>query len=683
MIQPQTRKVTASDTFFGTEVRDPYRWLEDVKSPEVKSWMEEQDAHARGRFARFAGRERIVARLKELFYLDAVSVPIKRGNRYFYTRRHADREKAIVYWREGKDGPEHVLLDPNGMSADGSTSLGTWVPTWDGSKVAYALRPNNADEATLYVRDVATGKDSAEDVIPGAKYATPQWTPDGKGFYYTLLPMVAGVSVSDRPGLAEVRFHRLGSEPVADPVIHPKTGDPKKFIWPALSRDGRWLFIYISLGWGRNEVSVRDLHDPRETRFHPLFREPDSQAEVVAWKKDFYILTNFGAPRWRIMKAPAGVTPVSKWRTIVPERKDAVISDFQIIGERLVLSVRKNAFTTLEVASLEGKRERPLTVPAIGEASGVSGNEDEEEAYFRFESFTIPPQVFETSVKSGQPKLWAEVKVPIDPSPFAVDQVWYPSKDGTKISMFVIRRKDLARNGATPFLLYGYGGFNVSQSPTFSSGIYPWLEAGGGFAVANLRGGGEYGEDWHRAGMLLKKQNVFDDFIGAAEFLIREGYTKPERLAIRGGSNGGLLVGAALTQRPELFRAVVCEVPLLDMVRYHLFGSGKTWISEYGSSENEEQFRVLHAYSPYHRLQPGMKYPSVLFHSADSDDRVDPLHARKMTAALQAVSTPERPVLLRIEANAGHGGGDMIKKTTEKSADTYAFLFSEMGMERR
>jgi prolyl oligopeptidase len=342
----------------------------------------------------------------------------------------------------------------------------------------------------------------------------------------------------------------------------------------------------------------------------------------------------------------------------------------------------KYASNTLEVRTLDGKPVRTVELPTIGTSSGFLGNEDEDAAYYTFTSFTQPLKIYKTSIKTGETSLWAEVKVPVDPSKFSVEQVWYPSKDGTKISMFLVHKKDLKKDGSTPWLMWGYGGFNVSETPGFSGGIFPWLEAGGGYAVANLRGGGEYGETWHRGGMLGKKQNVFDDFIGAAEYLVRERYTRADRLAIRGGSNGGLLMGAVTTQRPDLFRAVICQVPLLDMIRYHLFGAGQVWIPEYGSADDADQFKWLFAYSPYHHVKAGTKYPALLMMSADADDRVDPMHARKMVAALQAANTGEHPILLRIEQHSGHGGADLVKQAVEQQADAYAFLMHELGLSR-
>ena len=676
---PATRVVDAADLMHGVSVSDPYRWLEDVKSPEVKSWMDAQDHYARERLAKLPGHEALAQRLRELFYVDSISAPAHRGKRYFYSRRHADREKAVIYWKEGEHGEEHVLLDPNTMSKDGSTSVGTWAPSWDGKRVAYALHVNNADEATLYVKEVATGQISEVDVIQGAKYAAPQWTPSGDGFYYAYLPTDAKIPVSERPGYTEIRYHQLGTPQSADPLLHERTGDPKTFLNVSLSRDGRWLFAYIRHGWNATDVYYRDLHHA-EPAWKPFVVGQPAQFSVIPWKEHFYVITNQGAPRWHVYRTETGHPDREHWREIVPEDKSAVLDNAQVIGGHLVLTYLKNAASALEIRTLEGKPVRAVPLPGIGATTGMVGNPDEDDAYFAFTSFTTPPRIYHTSVKSGETALWSEVKVPVDPSPYTVEQVWYPSKDGTKVSMFIVRRKDLPRDGSTPFLLYGYGGFNLSMTPAFASSIYPWLEAGGGYAVANLRGGGEYGEEWHQAGMLARKQNVFDDYISAAEYLVHEGYTKPERLAIRGGSNGGLLVGAAVTQRPDLFRAAICAVPLLDMVRYHLFGSGRTWIPEYGTAEDAAQFKAIYAYSPYHHVKPGTHYPALLMLSADSDDRVDPMHARKMVARLQAANAGPHPIWMRIEKNAGHGGADMVRQAVEQNADQYAFLMRELGM---
>jgi prolyl oligopeptidase len=679
MAYPQTRVQDVKDVLFGVSVADPYRWLEDVKADEVQRWMGEQDKLARDAIDKLPGRDVLLARLKALYYVDSISAPRHRGKRFFYTRTHADKEKAIHYWREGEDGPEQVLLDPNTMTKDGTTSIGAVAPSWDGKTLAYSLHANNSDEATLYVKDVATGKISEKDTIEGAKYAGPSWTPAGDGFYYTWLPPVGGkITVADRPGFAEVRFHKLGTDPAKDAVVHEATHDAGTFIGADLSRDGHWLLAYVSHGWNSTDVFYRDMRS-KDPAWKPFAVGIDAQFDIDVWKDKFYIRTNDGAPRFRVFVADPKKPARKDWKEIVPESADAVIEGAGVVGGQLLVTWLKSASNQLEVRGLDGKLVRKVALPGIGTAY-ASGNSEDDTAYYAFASFTQPFQIFRTSIKSGESKLWAEVKVPVDPSPFTVDQVWYPSKDGTKISMFVVHRKDMPKDGSTPFLLGGYGGFNVSMTPSFSSGLYPWLEAGGGYAMPNLRGGGEYGEDWHKAGMGAKKQNVFDDFIAAGDFLVKEGYTRPEHLAIRGGSNGGLLMGAAVTQRPELWRAVICSVPLLDMVRYHLFGSGKTWVPEYGSSEVEGQFQTLFAYSPYHHVKAGTRYPALLMMSADSDDRVDPMHARKMVAALQAANSSEHPILMRIEKHAGHGGADLVKQAVEMSADGYAFLMHELGM---
>jgi prolyl oligopeptidase len=681
MPYPPTRADEIQETLFGAVVADPYRWLEDAGRDDVKAWMAAQDQLTRAHLGKLPGRDRLAKRFRELLYVDSISAPLRRGTRYFYTRTHADKEKAIVYWREGADGEEHVLLDPNTMSQDGTVSLGTWVPSYDGKRVAYALKANNSDEATLHLIDVASGKESPIDVIEGAKYAQPSWTPSGDGYFYTWLPPVGGaVTVAERPGHAEIRFHKIGADPKTDARVHDKTGNPQTFLSVEGSRDGHWLFVYVSHGWNSTDIYYRDQR-VKDPTWQPFAVGLPSQFEVTAWRDRFYVRTNDGAPRWRVYVADPKRPARADWKEIVPQ-SDAVLDGVQIVGEHLALTYLRNAASELEVRTLDGTPVRKVALPGIGTTGGMVGNPADDEAYFTFMSFTVPHEVYRTSVKSGATTLWAEVKVPIDPAPYTVEQVWYPSKDGTQISMFIVRRKDMPKDGSTPFLLGGYGGFNVSLTPMFYGGRYPWLEAGGGFAIPNLRGGGEYGEDWHKAGMLERKQNVFDDFIAAAQFLIDAGYTRPDRLAIRGGSNGGLLMGAAVTQRPDLFRAVLCEVPLLDMVRYHKFGSGKTWVPEYGSADDEAGFKTLFAYSPYHHVKHAA-YPSLLMMSADSDDRVDPMHARKMTAALQAQSTGAHPILLRIERHAGHGGADLVKQLVEQATDSYAFLMSELGMTPR
>lgn len=685
-VQPIARRQKIVETIHGQEVHDPYRWLELAKRKETRDWVAGQDAYARRILGKLPGRAELAERLKQLSYLDWVSSPSRKGTRYFFSRQHADKEKAIYYWREGEQGEPRVLLDPNALSKDGSIAVrGVWV-SYDGRWAAYKLSENASDASTLHVLEVATGKVSAIDTIKGARYAEPSWTPDGDGFYYTRLPVDANIPPAEMPGHAAVYYHKLGTDPAKDVLVRRRTEDPKTFIGADLSRDGRFLFLYIQHGWSRSDVYYLDLKGrsgPGTSPFKRFVTGRKALFGAIAWKGQIYLHTNDGAPRYRLYKVDPERIERSAWREIVPERPDAVLEDVSIVGDHLSLRYLRRATTEIEVATLEGKRVRRVSFPGLGAATGLHGNPEDDTAYYSFSSFTVPSTVYRTSVRRGGSKVYFKLKVPIDPKPYKVEQVEYPSKDGTKITMFIVRRAKTRLDGNTPFILTGYGGFNISLTPAFAASRFAWLEQGGAFAIPNLRGGGEYGESWHEAGMLTRKQNTFDDFIAAAEYLIKKKHTSPARLAIAGGSNGGLLVGAAMVQRPELFRAVSCHVPLLDMVRYHLFGSGKTWISEYGSSDDAEQFKAIYAYSPYHHVKPGTAYPALLMMSADSDDRVDPMHARKFTAAIQHAARGGRPVLLRVETQAGHGGGDMIKKRVDASADEYAFLMRELGMAPR
>jgi prolyl oligopeptidase len=730
---PATRREDISATLHGILVEDPYRWLEKATAPAVQSWVAAQNAYARRALDALPTQQALQRRFSELMYFDAVSPPELRGGQQFYTRRYKDKEKPILKVRP-TNGEERTLIDPNELRADGSISLGNWFPSWDGKQLAYALRENNADEATLFVRDVASGKDSATDVIPGAKYANPSWTPDNRGFYYEWLPTDASIPVSERPGRTEVRYHELGSNPAQDRVVFPATGDPETFLSGGITRDGRWLIVSVQRGWNRNDVYVKEVgkKDPpkkaaakpdaakqdaakqdaakqdaaqqdaaqpdahtlngqerarasaRELGFQTFASGLEALVNVFWWNGAFYVHTNHEAPNYRVVKLkPTDVAlGPDHWREIVPETS-AKLDDARVIGGSLVLSYLENASSRIQIHDLEGKRLRGVALPSIGSASSMVGDPDRDEAYYSFTSFTVPAQVYQTSVARGTSSLWSQIELPVDTSKMQVEQTWYRSKDGTRISMFLVHQAGIPLDGSHPTLLYGYGGFNVDMTPAFSALAVVWLEHGGVYALPNLRGGGEYGEAWHRAGMGANKQNVFDDFAAAAEHLIAKGYTTADRLAIYGGSNGGLLVGASMVQRPELFRAVVCAVPLLDMVRFHLFGSGQTWVAEYGSPEDPTELATLFDYSPYHHVLPGVKYPALLMMAADSDDRVDPMHARKFAAAVQWATSAGgtragRPTLFRVEEHAGHGGADLVKKRVSYNADITAFLLDQL-----
>jgi prolyl oligopeptidase len=672
-----TRAEPVADTLFGQRVADPYRWLEDEKSAEVQAWMTAADTEARKFLDALPGRSALVQRLEALLYVGTVDVPAQRGKRLFYLKRAPHQEKAVLWVREGEHGTEKVLLDPNGWDG-GKTSLGVWVPSWDGKRVAFNQNPNNADEAVMHVIDVASGRWSEVDVLQGTKYAGPSWTPNGRGFYYEYLPNPEGTSVAERPGLTEIRYHTLGKPQSKDTLVRAATHDATTFLGQALSRDGKVLLLSVAHGWTRNDVYMKRLGKDRD--FKPLVVGQQARYGVDVWKGHLYVLTDEGAPRKRLFRASVDRPERSAWKEIVPADALATLQGSSIVGGVLSLDYLKGATSELRLVSLVGKPIRTLKLPELGSASNLLGLEDRNLAYFSFTSFTRAYEVYRTDVRKGTTTLWARVDVPVDASRYTSDQVHYTSKDGTDVSMFVVRKKDVARDGTAPALLYGYGGFDVSLSPFFLKTLIPWLDAGGVYAMPNLRGGGEYGKAWHEAGMRKNKQNVFDDFASAAEALGKEKWANPRRIAIFGGSNGGLLVGAAMVQRPELFAAVVCAVPLLDMVRYTQFGSGKTWADEYGDPSVEADFGWLLAYSPYHHVVAGTRYPPLLLLSSDHDDRVDPMHARKFAALVEAASASQKPVLLRIERNAGHTGADQVKQTVAEYADLLAFLFLELGV---
>ncbi len=707
---PPSRRQDIVDTLFGVAVPDPYRWLEDVESAETKAWVEAQDAFTRTHLDAVPGRDLLERRFNELFYLDSVSPPYRRGDRHFFTRRTKEKEKAVIHWKAVGSTTENVLIDPNTLSDDGSVSVGGWYPTWDGRLVAYKLKENNADEASLKVRDVATGED-LPDRLDGAKYAGADWLPDGSGFFWVHLPSGPDIATADRPGYAEVRLHRLGTPQADDPLVFPRIGDPRTFIDVTLSRDGNFLFLSAQYGWNANDVYFKDLRripavvetgntvaggsTDGDTKariraeavargFTPLASGKDAVTYVSAHEGVFYVLTNDGAPNYRVMKVMPDKPAEADWVELIPEQAGPIEALVKT-GAGLIVHRLERAMSRLELWTTDGALVRALPTPGVGSVTSIVSHPDDTEAYFTFTSFVQPPTTFVQDLTADSaPKEWARVDVPVKTDDFVAEQVTYTSKDGTPVTMFVVHKKGLVKDGSHPALLYGYGGFNVNMTPSFAGSVAAWVELGGVYAMPNLRGGGEYGEDWHRAGMLGKKQNVFDDFHAAAEWLIANGYTKAERLAIRGGSNGGLLVGAAMTQRPELYRAVICAVPLLDMVRYHLFGSGMTWIPEYGSAENEADFQWIHAYSPYHHVKAGVRYPALLMLGADSDDRVDPMHARKFTALVQwAADGVEgaRTALFRLERNAGHGGADLVKQSVANYTDQWAFLARELGMD--
>ena len=677
---PPSRIEEVVDTLHGVAVADPYRWLEDGDNPAVKEWVAKQNAFTRSVLDKLPGREQIRERLDTLLDIGTIGTPTPVKGRYFYTRREGKQNQPILYVREGLRGPERVLLDPNQLAADGTVALDWWYPSRDGKLLAYGLSRDGSEQSTLYVRDVDTGKD-LPDVIPRTRACSVAWRPDGKAFYYTRYPAPDSVPKGEENYHRHVYLHVLGTDPASDPRVFGEGRAAEDWPIVKLSPDGRWLAVTVQQGWAKSEIFFADLTKDA-VRFEPLVEKVNAIFEVIVRNDRFYIRTNEKAPRYRLYRVDPEKPARDQWQEIIPESGD-VLEAVAAIGDTLVAEYSVKASSRLRLFDRNGRPTHEVALPTLGTVAGLGGEWDGDELLYGFQSFTVPPTVYHVDLKTRRSQLWEQVKADIDFSAYEVEQVTYRSKDGTPVTMFLAHKKGLKRDGNNPTLLYGYGGFNIALTPSFNPARFLFLERGGLLAIANLRGGGEYGEEWHQAGMLGKKQNVFDDFLAAAEWLIAEKYTNPNRLAIQGGSNGGLLVGAALTQRPDLFRAVVCQVPLLDMVRYHKFLIARLWIPEYGSADDPEQFKWLYAYSPYHRVKDGTAYPAVLLATAESDTRVDALHARKMAARLQAATASDptdRPILLRLETKAGHGQGKPRSKILDELTDIWSFLFWQLGI---
>jgi prolyl oligopeptidase len=674
---PETPAYDINDVLHGETIADPYRWLEDGDTPETRRWTEEQNALTQVYLSSVPGRERIRTRLGKLLAIGVLGVPTPVRGRYFYLRREGRQNQPVLYWRQGVGGEDRVAVDPNALSAAGTTALDWYYPSQDGSLLAYGLSENGSEESVLQVLEVESGRHRS-DQIPRMRAASLAWLPDTTGFYYTRYPAPAEVPEGEEHYHRAIYFHRLGDDPAKDRLVFRPA---EKEFWPgvSLSPDGRWLVIIVARTFDQTDVYIQDLSSggPLVAVAENL---PASFEGEIAHRK-LFLRTNLDAPTYRLYQVDPEHPEPGAWREIVPARADAVLENVTIGGDRLGIGYLERASSRFRLIDLNGRLVQEVALPALGSLFGVGAEWNGQELFYGFSSYTVPPSVYRIDFATGSSSLWRQVEADIDPDRFKVRQVSYASKDGTPISMFLVHRVGLERTGNNPTYLTGYGGFNISMTPSFSRSLLLWLERGGVVAVPNIRGGGEYGETWHQAGILASKQNSFDDFIGAAEWLIAEGYTRPDRLAVAGGSNGGLLVGAVLTQRPELFRAVLVQVPLLDMLRYHRFLIARLWIPEYGSADDPAQFRWLRAYSPYHHVRNGVAYPAVLLATAESDTRVDPMHARKMAARLQAATSAERPILLRLEARAGHGAGKPLSKVLDELTDSWTFVFSELGVE--
>lgn len=661
----------------GRAIVDPYRWLEDDGSPTTRAWVDAQNAYTRNVLDRLPERERVRRRLEVVLTIGTLEAPVRRGGRAFFTRRAGHENQPRLYVRDAAG--ERVLLDPNTASAAGTVALDWWYPSPDGRLIAFGYSDHGDEESTLYVLDVDRVTLLAER-IPRTRFCSLAWLPDASGFYYTRHPRPGEVPPGEERYHRKIFLHHLGADPAGDPLIFGEGMPAEAMPAVRLSPDGRWLVVTVRQGWVRAEVYARDLAAP-DAGFTTIVEGEDALFDGEVYQDTLYLHTNLGAPRYRVLAVNLAAPDRAAWREIIAQPNEAIIEQIVVVGGRLMVQSLERATSRLAVYALDGRRLRSIDLPGLGTVTGLNGEPDAGEAFFGFESFTVPPTVFRHDLASGVTERWGAVDAPIGTGAVQTEQVWYRSKDGTPVSMFIVSRSGTARDGQRPTLLTGYGGFNISRTPTFNRAFYFWLEQGGVFALPNLRGGGEYGESWHRAGMRERKQHVFDDFSAAAEYLIAEGYTSPWRLAILGGSNGGLLVGAALTQRPDLFQAVVCRVPLLDMLRYHRFLIARLWIPEYGSADDPEQFAYLHAYSPYHHVDDGAAYSAVLLTTANSDSRVAPLHARKMAARLQAANGSGRPVLLRVETEAGHGAGKPVAKQIAEETDIWTFICHQLGVE--
>ena len=681
IVYPATARDAIVDEQFGVKVADPYRWLEnDVRTdPNVAAWVAAENAVTDAYVATLPGRDVLKARLKQLIDYERFGAPTKRGNRYFYAHNSGLQNQAVLFVRDGLDGAARVLIDPNSWAKDGATALGEYDISEDGKRLAYAIQDGGTDWRTVKVLDVDTGK-TLDDTIEWVKFSGLSWAKDGSGFYYSRFPAPPeGRKFQSLNENQAVYFHRLGTPQSADTLVYATPDHPKWGHGAVVTDDGKWLVISTTQGTdNRNDVTVIDLTAPKPAP-RAIFTGMANMWSFIGNKGgNFYWLTNLGAPRNKVVAtnlfARSAVPPQV---TVVPEDK-AVLDNAGLVGGRLVAEYLVDVKSEVRRFTLDGKPDGVVALPGIGSVAGFGGKLDDAETFYSFTSYTTPATVYRYDVATGKSTVWARPKVAFDPAAYTVAQVFYPSKDGTSVPMFVVRRKDVT--GPAPTLLYAYGGFNISLTPGFSATRLAWLEQGGVLAVANIRGGGEYGKAWHDAGRLANKQNVFDDFIAAGEYLKANGYTGRDQLAIQGGSNGGLLIGAVVNQRPDLFAAALPQVGVMDMLRFDRFTAGRYWVDDYGYPSKEADFRTLYTYSPYHNIKAGKPYPAILAATADTDDRVVPGHTFKYVAMLQSLDLGSKPRLVRIETRAGHGSGKPTDKVIDETATDWAFIARWTGL---
>jgi prolyl oligopeptidase len=684
---PPARKSDVVDDYHGTKVADPYRWLEDVDSPETRAWVEAENRVTFAYLEQIPERERIRRRLTELWDYPKYGAPFKKGGRYFFFRNSGLQNQSVLYTQASLTAEPQVLLDPNTLSADGTVALSILAFAEDGRTLVYGTSGSGSDWQEFRVRDVATRQDRS-DHLKWIKFSSAAWTHDGAGFFYSRYPEPAAGAdaLLDVNRNQKVYYHKLGTDQSADRLVYERPDHPDWGFSVEVSADGRYAVYTVWLGTDRrNRVYYQDLGDPKQPRLDaPVVRLLDdfdaSYGFVGNSRATFFFQTDHTAPRGRIIAVDTRRPEPTAWRELVPQAPD-VIEGSQIVHNTFVIRYLHDASSQLRIVALDGKPAGEITLPTLGSVVQMTGEPRDTEMFYAFTSFLYPTTIFRHDFSTGTSSVFKAPEIAFDPSRYETVQVFYRSKDGTRAPLFLTSKKGLKKDGSNATYLYGYGGFNVNMTPGFSIGVLAWLEMGGVYAQAVLRGGSEYGEDWHQAGMLDRKQNVFDDFIAAAEYLIAEGYTSPPKLAIGGGSNGGLLVGAVLNQRPELFGAAIPAVGVMDMLRFHKFTIGWAWVTEYGSADSVAQFPALYRYSPLHNLKPGMRVPPTLITTADHDDRVVPGHSFKYAAALQAAQTGPAPVLIRIETKAGHGAGKPTAKIIEEQTDRWAFLVHNLRMQ--
>lgn len=682
VVYPVTKKVGQVDTYHGMEIADPYRWLEDIDSDETAAWIKAQNDVTSDYLARIPGRDRIAARATEIWNFNRWGVPSREGKQWFWFKNDGLQNQSVLYVGDKPESEGRVLLDPNSLSTDGTIALKDTAFSADGKYMAYGLSSGGSDWEEWRVLDVAKGKPT-EDVLKWVKFSEVDWSRDGKGFWYSRYDEPQGENaLKARNEFQKLYYHKLGTPQSEDTLVYERKDQPDYSFAADATEDGRYLLVLVGQGTERkNLVLYRDLKAKgKNAAIKELIGEWKAEYDYIGnVGTKFYFRTDDDAPRGRVIAIDLAKPARKNWKTVV-EQSDDSLQSADLVGGQLVLNYLHDASSRLRRFGLDGKPKGEIALPGIGTVAAFEGRPGDKQAFYSFASYTTPTSIYRYDVTKGQSTLLHAPTMAFDPSLYETRQVFYTSKDGTRVPMFVVGKKDLVLDGNNPTILYGYGGFRIPQVPTFSASIATWLDQGGVFAVANLRGGGEYGREWHEAGIKTRKQNVFDDFIAAAEYLIAEKYTSPQRLAIRGGSNGGLLVAAAELQRPELFAAAVPAVGVLDMLRFREFTIGKAWESDYGSVLNADEFAAIRAYSPLHNIKPGVAYPATLITTGDHDDRVFPAHSFKFAAAMQAANPKGKPQLIRIDVRAGHGQGKPTAKQIAETADVYAFILNAFGL---